>query len=67
MVLSSPVMRIGHSEGQTEVCYDETGKYILTCGSDGDIRVWQGLDDDDPQSIDVGESTAALAINVSVI
>nr|XP_054758246.1 WD repeat and HMG-box DNA-binding protein 1-like [Lytechinus pictus] len=67
MVLSAPVMRFGHSEGQTDVCYDETGKNILTCGSDGDVRVWKGLDDDDPQSIDVGESASTLALNKGVL
>lgn len=28
---------------------------ILTCGSDGDIRVWNDLEDDDPRSVCVGE------------
>ena len=64
MVLIAPTMRMGHSEGHTDVCYDETGRVILTCGSDGDVRVWQGLDDDDPQTIDVGENSAALALKV---
>lgn len=34
---------------------------LLTCGSDGDIRVWSNLEDDDPSSFSVGEW--ALAIN----
>ncbi|XP_071476243.1 WD repeat and HMG-box DNA-binding protein 1-like [Diadema antillarum] len=63
MVLIAPAMRMGHSEGHTDVCYEETGKFILTCGTDGDVRVWQGLDDDDPQTIDVGETSAALALS----
>ncbi|KAK7879828.1 hypothetical protein WMY93_033505 [Mugilogobius chulae] len=46
-------MRYGHSEGHTEVCFDETGKFIVTCGSDGDVRIWEGLDDDDPRFITV--------------
>lgn len=28
---------------------------IITSGSDGDIRIWQGIDDDDPNSECIGE------------
>ncbi|XP_076003017.1 WD repeat and HMG-box DNA-binding protein 1 [Genypterus blacodes] len=55
-------MRYGHSEGHTDVCFDDTGKYIVTCGSDGDVRIWESLDDDDPKSINVGEKAYALAL-----
>ncbi|XP_028837844.1 WD repeat and HMG-box DNA-binding protein 1 isoform X2 [Denticeps clupeoides] len=56
-------MRYGHSEGHTDVCFDEEGKWIVTCGSDGDVRIWDGLDDDDPKSINVGEKAYALALH----
>lgn len=26
------------------------GRYVITTGSDGDIRTWNGVDDDDPNS-----------------
>ncbi|KAL0969859.1 hypothetical protein UPYG_G00233310 [Umbra pygmaea] len=55
-------MRYGHSEGHTDVCFDDTGKYIVTCGSDGDIRIWESLDDDDPKSISVGEKAYSFAL-----
>ncbi|KAJ8411876.1 hypothetical protein AAFF_G00155140 [Aldrovandia affinis] len=55
-------MRYGHSEGHTDVCFDDTGKYIVTSGSDGDVRIWEGLDDDDPKSINVGEKVYSLAL-----
>ncbi|KAJ8341132.1 hypothetical protein SKAU_G00334230 [Synaphobranchus kaupii] len=55
-------MRYGHSEGHTDVCFDDTGKYIVTCGSDGDVRIWESLDDDDPKSINVGEKVYSLAL-----
>uniref|UniRef100_A0A673ZR66 WD repeat and HMG-box DNA-binding protein 1 n=1 Tax=Salmo trutta TaxID=8032 RepID=A0A673ZR66_SALTR len=55
-------MRYGHSEGHTDVCFDDTGKYIVTCGSDGDVRIWESLDDDDPKSINVGEKAYSLAL-----
>ncbi|KAJ7991022.1 hypothetical protein DPEC_G00292930 [Dallia pectoralis] len=55
-------MRYGHSEGQTDVCFDDAGKYVVTCGSDGDVRIWEGLDDDDPKSISVGEKAYSFAL-----
>ncbi|XP_061100931.1 WD repeat and HMG-box DNA-binding protein 1 [Conger conger] len=55
-------MRYGHSEGHTDVCFDDTGKYIVTCGSDGDVRIWESLDDDDPKSVNVGEKVYSLAL-----
>lgn len=55
-------MRYGHSEGHTEVCFDDTGKFIVTCGNDGDVRIWEGLDDDDPRFITVGEKAHSLAL-----
>uniref|UniRef100_A0A8C9RLC1 WD repeat and HMG-box DNA-binding protein 1 n=1 Tax=Scleropages formosus TaxID=113540 RepID=A0A8C9RLC1_SCLFO len=55
-------LRYGHSEGHTDVCFDDTGRYIVTCGSDGDVRIWEGLDDDDPKSINVGERAYSVAL-----
>ncbi|KAM3625824.1 uncharacterized protein V6R79_018136 [Siganus canaliculatus] len=55
-------MRYGHSEGHTEVCFDDTGKFVVTCGNDGDVRIWEGLDDDDPKFITVGEKVYSLAL-----
>ncbi|XP_019723126.1 WD repeat and HMG-box DNA-binding protein 1 isoform X1 [Hippocampus comes] len=55
-------MRYGHSEGHTEVCFDDTGKFIVTCGHDGDVRIWENLDDDDPRFITVGEKAYSLAL-----
>ncbi|XP_004601816.2 WD repeat and HMG-box DNA-binding protein 1 [Sorex araneus] len=55
-------MRYGHTEGHTDVCFDESGSYIVTCGSDGDVRIWENLDDDDPKSINVGEKAYSCAL-----
>ncbi|XP_063336316.1 WD repeat and HMG-box DNA-binding protein 1 [Pelmatolapia mariae] len=55
-------MRYGHSEGHTEVCFDDTGRFIVTCGNDGDVRIWESLDDDDPKFITVGEKAYSLAL-----
>ncbi|KAJ7420248.1 WD repeat and HMG-box DNA-binding protein 1 [Willisornis vidua] len=55
-------MRFGHTEGHTDVCFDDTGSFIVTCGSDGDVRIWENLDDDDPKSITVGEKAYSCAL-----
>lgn len=36
----------------------------MTCGSDGDVRMWEDLDDDDPKSINVGEKAFSCALKV---
>ncbi|XP_076442996.1 WD repeat and HMG-box DNA-binding protein 1-like [Babylonia areolata] len=54
-------MRYAHSDGHTDVCYDDTGRYILTCGSDGDVRIWDGIDDDDAVSHRLGDRAYSIA------
>ncbi|XP_073494567.1 WD repeat and HMG-box DNA-binding protein 1 [Phyllobates terribilis] len=55
-------MRYAHLEGHTDVCFDETGSCLVTCGSDGDIRIWENIEDDDPKSISVGEKAHSFAL-----
>lgn len=40
---------------------------IVTCGSDGDVRIWENLDDDDPKSINVGEKAYSCALKVGLL
>lgn len=40
---------------------------IVTCGSDGDVRIWENLDDDDPKSINVGEKAYSCALKVLLL
>uniref|UniRef100_A0A8C5Q304 WD repeat and HMG-box DNA-binding protein 1 n=1 Tax=Leptobrachium leishanense TaxID=445787 RepID=A0A8C5Q304_9ANUR len=54
-------MRYGHPEGHTEVCFDDGSSCLVTCGSDGDIRIWESLDDD-PKSINVGEKVYSFSL-----
>ncbi|XP_019626005.1 PREDICTED: WD repeat and HMG-box DNA-binding protein 1-like isoform X2 [Branchiostoma belcheri] len=54
-------VRYAHSEGHTDICYGQHGKYLITCGTDGDVRVWEGLEDDDPKTISVGDKIHAVA------
>lgn len=39
-------------------------RFIVTCGNDGDVRIWESLDDDDPKFITVGEKAYSLALKV---
>ncbi|KAL3873463.1 hypothetical protein ACJMK2_036576 [Sinanodonta woodiana] len=54
-------MRYAHSDGHTDVCFDSSGRYILTCGCDGDVRIWEGIDDDNAISHRVGDKAYAIA------
>ncbi|KAJ0182402.1 hypothetical protein K1T71_001771 [Dendrolimus kikuchii] len=60
MKIQSKPLRYAHAEGHTDVCYTEDGKNIVTCGNDGDVRIWLDIEDDDPTSHCVGESALAV-------
>ena len=38
--------------------------YLLTCGSDGDVRIYKDFDDSDPKSFRVGDHVTVLAVKV---
>lgn len=38
----------------------------MTCGSDGDVRIYKDFDDSDPESVRVGDNVTVLAVKVSV-
>uniref|UniRef100_A0A8D8RZF4 WD repeat and HMG-box DNA-binding protein 1 n=1 Tax=Cacopsylla melanoneura TaxID=428564 RepID=A0A8D8RZF4_9HEMI len=58
---SRKVPRYAHSDGHTGICYSADGKNLVTCGSEGDIRIWHGFEDDDPTEKCVGEKAFAVA------
>ncbi|KAI4502565.1 hypothetical protein M0802_002477 [Mischocyttarus mexicanus] len=61
MPLVRKPMRYAHPEGHTDVCY-YTGKEggLITCGSDGDVRSWLNLLDDDPAASCIAEQAIAV-------
>ncbi|XP_076276688.1 WD repeat and HMG-box DNA-binding protein 1 [Lasioglossum baleicum] len=61
MPLIKKPMRYAHPEGHTGVCYF-TGekKGLVTCGSDGDVRSWLNLMDDDPAASCVSEQAISV-------
>ncbi|RVE48134.1 hypothetical protein evm_007194 [Chilo suppressalis] len=60
MKIESKPLRYAHAEGHTDVCYSDDGQHLITCGNDGDIRIWVDIEDDDPNSHCVGESALAV-------
>ncbi|XP_076237790.1 WD repeat and HMG-box DNA-binding protein 1 [Calliopsis andreniformis] len=61
MPLVKKPMRYAHPEGHTDVCYFTGEKRgLVTCGSDGDVRSWLNLMDDDPAASCVSEQAIAV-------
>lgn len=54
-------LKLAHRDGHTGVCYDTSGSFILTCGSDGKVCIWEGKDDTDTITVSVGEKVYAVA------
>ena len=40
---------------------------IITCGSDGDYRIWNGYEDDDPVCIRVGDEATCVSFKVNAL
>ncbi|XP_078484229.1 WD repeat and HMG-box DNA binding protein 1 [Ciona intestinalis] len=59
---SKPSFRYGHSEGRTEVCYDHSGKHLVSCGFDGNVKIWKSIKDDNPTNIKAGERVYSVGI-----
>ncbi|KAJ8971614.1 hypothetical protein NQ317_014735 [Molorchus minor] len=53
-VIQEP-LRYAHDEGHTDVCFTEDGDKYITCGADGDIRIWLTDESEDPVHNCVGE------------
>uniref|UniRef100_A0A182JY15 Uncharacterized protein n=1 Tax=Anopheles christyi TaxID=43041 RepID=A0A182JY15_9DIPT len=61
-------MRYAHIMGYTSVIYQDDGKCIISVGYDGDFRIWNGIGDDDPPTVCVGEHVwAALQYGERVL
>ncbi|KAG5888708.1 hypothetical protein JTB14_035773 [Gonioctena quinquepunctata] len=55
MSMTHEPLRYAHDEGHTDVCYSEDGSNFVTCGADGDIRIWSCDEGEDPVHNCVGE------------
>lgn len=56
-------MRYGHIIGYTGVTYQDDGDRIISIGQDGDIRIWDGVYDEDPTTSCLAESIWAVLHN----
>ena len=41
-------------------------RHVITCGSDGDVRVYNGFDDNDPVSYRIGDAVYCVCYKVPV-
>lgn len=48
-------LRYAHDEGLTDVCFSKDGSKFITCGVDGDVRIWSAHEAEDPVHCCVGE------------
>ncbi|KAL3269048.1 hypothetical protein HHI36_008131 [Cryptolaemus montrouzieri] len=60
MSISHVPLRYAHNEGHTDVCFSENGQKYISCGSDGDIRIWSQDLYEDPVHNCVGEWALAV-------
>ncbi|XP_016974599.2 WD repeat and HMG-box DNA-binding protein 1 [Drosophila rhopaloa] len=61
MSFSRSALRYAHTNGYTGLLYTPRGEFIITCGTDGDIRHWTCISDDDPRSTCLGEFVMCMA------
>ncbi|BFG03318.1 WD repeat and HMG-box DNA-binding protein 1 [Drosophila madeirensis] len=61
MTFSRSALRYAHTNGHTGLIYTPKGEFIITCGTDGDIRHWTCISDDDPRSTCLGEFVMCIA------
>jgi len=61
--MSVAATRFGHTEGRVGVAYGKEGEKIVTIGSDGEMRVWAGVDDDDCENHLIGDEGLAVCVS----
>ncbi|XP_063907743.1 WD repeat and HMG-box DNA-binding protein 1-like [Zophobas morio] len=48
-------LRYAHDEGHTDACFSSDGSKFITCGADGDVRIWSTQEGTDPSHNCIGE------------
>ncbi|XP_065655178.1 WD repeat and HMG-box DNA-binding protein 1 isoform X2 [Hydra vulgaris] len=66
-MLSINDVRTAHSEGPTFAAYASLNNSIVTAGSDGDIRIYPGLYDEESASVSLGLKITCLAVQSDII
>jgi len=65
--MSVAATRFGHTEGRVCLAYNDKNKKIATVGSDGEMRVWTGIDDDDCENTLIGDEVLSMTASTSKI
>jgi len=61
--MSIAATRFAHTEGRVGLAYGKEGEKMVTIGTDGELRVWAGVDDDDCESFLVGDEGLAVCVS----
>ncbi|XP_037094911.1 WD repeat and HMG-box DNA-binding protein 1-like [Pollicipes pollicipes] len=61
MASAQTYVRYAHPEGPVGVLYLGDGSQLATVGCDGELRLWRGVEDDDPDTHPLGDTLTALA------
>ncbi|CAH1099771.1 unnamed protein product [Psylliodes chrysocephalus] len=61
MSMKHEPLRYAHDQGHTDICFSENGSKFVTCGADGDIRIWSIDESEDPVNNCVGEWSLSIA------
>lgn len=61
--MSIAATRFGHTEGRVGLAYGKDGEKIVTIGTDGEMRVWTGVDDDDCENHLIGDEGLAVCVS----
>jgi len=61
--MSIAATRFGHTDGRVGLAYGQDGEKIVTIGTDGEMRVWAGVDDDDCENHLIGDEGLAVCVS----
>jgi len=61
--MSVAATRFGHTDGKVGLVYGKNGEKVVTIGSDGEMRVWAGIDDDDCENHLIGDEGRAVCVS----
>ncbi|KAG1663728.1 WD repeat and HMG-box DNA-binding protein 1 [Nymphon striatum] len=59
--MESSELRLAHAKGYTDLCYDTSGSFIITGGSNGEVCIWNGIEDNQPSRHKIGQHAHAVA------
>ena len=61
--MSVAATRYTHIEGRVCLAYRSDGEKVVSVGTDGELRIWTGIDDDDCESFLIGDEVLSVALS----